>query len=174
MEDVDIPSIHELDRRDLVGVLREPPTRRPTIDSVAGSGVAIGALPDPKNLQGRIVIIEDLDRHTIETLGTHLDIDPVFFAAHIYQPWRSLHAQTPDQSILPSQMKRQCFTNIQFHRAVLFDERPPAKKILREMNIDRKVVVLPTTKDRHIGFVQSCTSVMFFQLHTHWLSNSAL
>jgi hypothetical protein len=136
----------------------------------AGYGIDERYIHQPGDLQGRILVVEDLDKRIVELFGHHLNIDPMFFAGHIHVPWAGLQAQSPDQCTLPSQSKRQNFTNIHYHRTISFDAvTPPAKKLLRRMNVDRKVVVSPISKNQYVGLAQHCTSVLLSQSKTHWL-----
>ena len=130
----------------------------------------VGDLPcESKKVQGRILIVEDLDKRTVELLGSTFDIDPMFFAGHIHALWNGQDTQLPDQCILPSQSKRQPFMNIHYHRILSFDKiMPPAKKLLRRMNVDRKVVILPVSKDRYIGLAQHCISVLLARGNAFW------
>lgn len=124
-------------------------------------------------LQGRLLLIEDLDKKTLEMLGSLLDIDPVFFAGHLHLPWTPVESQGPEQCILPSQARRQPFINICHHRTVLFDKiTPPARRLRRRVNIDRKAVISPLSEDQHVGIVQHCTSVLIATRKTHWIGNN--
>ena len=50
-------------------------------------------------LQGRLLIIEDLNPNVIEVLGNTLNVDPLFFASHIHAPGRGQTTfQTPESS----------------------------------------------------------------------------
>ncbi|KAF2691303.1 hypothetical protein K458DRAFT_455660 [Lentithecium fluviatile CBS 122367] len=139
------------------------------------SGIEAKAWIESRSLQecfqGRLLIVEDIDKRTMEYLGWRLDIDPLFFAGHLHIPWTGSEAQAPEQCILPSQTKRQSFTNIHHHRTVLFDDKapPPAKKLLRQANISRKVVISPLPQNQYVGIVQHCTSVLLSRQKTHWI-----
>src|ERR1035437_7283053 len=41
---------------------------------------------DVDTCQGRLIIVEDLNKPIIEAVGSSLDIDPFFFASHIHGP----------------------------------------------------------------------------------------
>jgi hypothetical protein len=122
-----------------------------------------------QKIEGRILLIEDIDKRTIEHLGSRLDIDPMFFAGHLHSPWKGHGSQVPEQSLLPSQSRGKQFVNIHHHRIILFDKVPPAKKLLRRASVDRKVVVTPLSNDQHIGIVQHCCSVWLAKNKTCWL-----
>jgi hypothetical protein len=128
-----------------------------------------------EHLQGRIIIIEDLNKEIIELLGTSLDIDPLFFAGHLHKPWNDREAQIPHRCTLPSQAQRRDFINVHHHRIVDFNEiMLPAKHFLRCMNIDRKVVICPIARGQRIGIVQQCTSVLFSKRVLPWIGQSTI
>lgn len=112
-------------------------------------------------LLGRVLIVEDLSGDVVEILGSCLDIDPLFFASHIHAAYVDITAQTPDQATLPSRMRPQKFTNIHYHRTITVQNPSDfAKRQLRNMNVGRKIKILPPTRDTHIGLVQHCCSVL--------------
>lgn len=123
-----------------------------------------------RNLCGMIVVVEDLSAEIIELLGTQLNIDPVFFAGHIHSSGETMHTQTPDQCMLPSQAKAHGFINIHYHRALVFDRVQPPKDIfLRKMNIRRKVVPVPLSPDENVGLSQHCISVLLSRKRSYWI-----
>lgn len=109
-------------------------------------------------LQGRILIIQDLTQAVVETLGSRLDIDPLFFALHLHTSGRSgMSRQTPEDATLPSRRLSQGYINMSYHRAITADPPKIARKLLRDTAIDRKLVFLPST---NIGLVQHYASVI--------------
>ena len=129
---------------------------------------------------GRILIVEDISREVIEILGSCLDIDPLFFASHMQKPWIELESQNPDLSTLPSRLKLNDRINIHYHRTVVFDQvPPPGKKLLRDSNGERKVIVLQQMGTTRVGLVQHCASILRVVRDGHWIgilcpSNSIL
>jgi hypothetical protein len=117
----------------------------------------------PKDLLGQIFIIEDLKKDIIETLGSILNIDPLFFASHLDTISMDINSQAPDKATLPSRMRPKKYVNIHYHRSIVFDgeEKPPesVSKLLRPTNIHRKVTVLPPIKNTRIGLSQHCVSI---------------
>ncbi|ORY02295.1 hypothetical protein BCR34DRAFT_605646 [Clohesyomyces aquaticus] len=143
-------------------------------DSSAGcerSNPFAGEITESQHVNGRIFIIEDLTKDIIELLGSALVIDPMFFAAHVHAAGDESQNQTPDRSMLPSQLKRRNFINILYHRTIQFDENVslPYNTLRRYTNVPRKVVVLPISEDRHVGLVQHCTSVLCVTHKRLWL-----
>lgn len=109
----------------------------------------------------RLLIVEDLSKEVVETLGSSLNIDPLFFALHIHSPKKTLDTQTPDLATLPSRTRPRKYINIQYHRTVVFENAvPPANMLFRDANLDRKVIVLPWAGTKRIGLAQHCVSVL--------------
>jgi hypothetical protein len=122
------------------------------------------------HLLGRILIVEDLTKEVVEVLGSCLDIDPLFFATHIHAPWKELESQTPDLATLPSRMRLTNYTNIHYHRTIVFEKvLPPGRKLLRDANVDRKIMVLPMTNSKRIGLAQHSVSILRITRDTHWI-----
>lgn len=109
---------------------------------------------------GQILVIENISRDTMAELGSSLSIDPMFFASHIHSAWRDLEALPPKFRELPSRTKAQHFATFTYHRSLVFPEIDPQDyKLLRLLNIQRKVIVLPAIQGRRIGLAQHCCSV---------------
>lgn len=115
----------------------------------------------PRTCQHHMIIIEDLTRQIIEDLGSTLNIDPFFFASHLYAVSGLTSARAPPNSLLPSRKKAQNFSNILYHR-ILQISTPSisARKLLRRMNIPRRAVFLPKIRDLQLAVVQHAFSVL--------------
>lgn len=113
------------------------------------------------DILGRVVIIEDLSPEIVKMLGSCLHIDPLFFASHLNTPDRDIARQTPDLATRPSRMRHERFIHIQYHRMVVLQNgaRLSAKK-LRDMNVGRKVVQLPSIRGTYVAVVQHGCSVL--------------
>ncbi|KAK8040708.1 hypothetical protein PG991_000496 [Apiospora marii] len=118
---------------------------------------------------GKVLIVEDISKELIEELGSKLDIDPMFFAAHVHSDWRGAEAPTPKYCELPSQTWQQQdnqrqqrqFATFHYHRSLVFPEIENQDfKLLRRANISRKVVVFPSNQDHRLGLSQHCCSTM--------------
>lgn len=136
--------------------------------------LAIASVNQPKNLKGRILIVEDISCELMEFLGSSLSIDPFFLASHVHTPYREISMQTPNLAALPSRNRHQRYFNTHYHRTVELPERCDYLRkihIVRAMNIGRKLAVLPPTHDTSIGLAQHTLSIhLFTQEHRgHWL-----
>jgi hypothetical protein len=138
----------------------------PELEAVLNADVSDG--------QGRLVIIEDLSKAIIETLGSLLDIDPLFFASHIHGPNVDIASSKPSIAVLPSKVMSQNFLSVQYQRAVDFGACSMApRKMLRDSNVPRKVVVLPPIKNTYIGLEQqSCSVLLSTTKSKSWLGNT--
>lgn len=109
---------------------------------------------------GRVLVVENPSANIIETLGSYLNIDPIFFASHLHAPSPNAASQTPQTALLPSQLKDQNFTAHHYHRVLSFDRQVSlTTKLFRKANCPRKVVILPQTRDVCIGIAQHCCSI---------------
>jgi hypothetical protein len=115
----------------------------------------------PKDLLGRIFLIEDLTSDVVKSLGLKLAIDPLFFASHLDTPSQDIGIQAPDKVTLPSRTKNKGYFNIHYHRTIEFTSRlhDDYQTLLRKMTIRRKVTILTSIKDKRIGLAQHCVSV---------------
>lgn len=150
---VHLPDTHDVRPDQLSSWLRVSHSLR--VDSVSNHEARAERV-----LLGRIFIIEDLTPMLIEELGSYLDIDPLFFASHLHAPSFDMGTQLPDSATLPSRYKPQKFTNIHYHRTIVFDsDSLPSGTLIRDTNVPRKVAVLPQIKSTRIGLAQQCVSI---------------
>ncbi|KAH6669879.1 hypothetical protein B0J14DRAFT_565652 [Halenospora varia] len=114
-----------------------------------------------KSNQGRrLLIVEDLTKDVVELLGSYLDINPLFFASHIDGPYVEMSLSRPSTATLPSKTKTQNFLSLHYQHAIEFESQPLApRKLFCDGNVARKVVILPPTKNMHIGLVQHGCSI---------------
>lgn len=128
-----------------------------------------GTKPNSEDLQGRILIMEDLTVHVIELLGAELNLDPTFLAMHLHTVQRKgMQHQIPDDATLPSRSRSTDYMNISYQHATKSDDQKVlGKQFLRDAAIDRKLVYL---RSGAFGFAQYCTSVVKVQRSANfWL-----
>ncbi|KAF4332990.1 magnesium transport [Fusarium beomiforme] len=83
----------------------------------------------------RLLIVEDLSRTTIETLGSKFDIDPTFFRSHIDDySWYNSRDRWMDPPSLRASMKHQNWTQVRFVRPRYFKTRESLQKGRDESN----------------------------------------
>ncbi|KAL5425035.1 hypothetical protein PMIN06_005666 [Paraphaeosphaeria minitans] len=110
---------------------------------------------------GRILLVEDASKYTIEILGSFFNIDPWFFASYVHQAWRKTSSQSPNNCSLPSRDKKQNSLSLQYHRIVTFEQKDTdVKSLTLNRNQPRKAVILPTMRGERIGLVQHGCSVL--------------
>ena len=78
-------------------------------------------------------------------------------------------ADPENRCTLPSRTKPKNFFNVHYHRALTFEVQPPGRKLLRQANIERKVIVLPGSIPKLIGLAQHCVSIYRIHLGSHWI-----
>ena len=139
----------------------DPPTRQ-SLDFVDLQSLLCSTKHENPRICGRILFVEDLSRDIIELLGLLLDIDPLFFASHIDVFKDEVGTTRPSTASLPSTMLSQNFLNLQYHRiiALEYDNFESERGIFRDMNIPRKVALLPKLKGRNIGLARHCCSIL--------------
>lgn len=110
---------------------------------------------------GILLIVEDLTPEIVELLGSSLKLDPLFFAIHVQAPQQGAEAQNPRRTSLPSRSKQQGFLNLEYYRTIILpDLQTDTKRFLRGCNVYRQMSILPTTKERCIGRVGHCCSIL--------------
>ena len=109
---------------------------------------------------GRLLIVEDLSNHVLETLGSLLEIDPLFFASHVDTFQIDMATTRPSTVTLPSTTQSQNFLNLHYHRVVEFENLESKQVLHRDMNVPRKVKMLPRPKGSNIGLVRHCCSIL--------------
>ena len=116
---------------------------------------------DDDHIQGQILIFEDLTCDLVELLGSSLDIDPLFFASHLHGPKADIATPNPSINVLPSKARAQNFLSQQYHKVLQFESRPlGTRKMSRDSNVPRKMVMLPSTKNVYLGLAQHVCSVL--------------
>lgn len=114
-----------------------------------------------KGIRGRLLIVEDLSIDVVETLGSALNLDPFFFASHIdVGRVDLLGPKRLCTATLPSKARTQNFLNIPYHRVLEFEHSPPQSTLFRDMNIVRKVKILPSNKGVSLGLARHCCSIL--------------
>lgn len=136
------------------------PPRRQNLDLKGLASVLSTGATGRDDLCGRLLIVEDLSKDTVEMLGCLLNIDPFFFASHLDTFQVDIARSRPSMATLPSKMRTQNFLNLHYHRVVELENPGDPHVILRDMNVPRKVPILPKFKRTNIGLVRHCCSIL--------------
>lgn len=155
-----------------------PPSRR----SLDLDGLALllrNTTRERDDICGRLLVIEDLSKDIVETLGSLLNIDPLFFASHIDTFQENIAITRPSTATLPSTTKSQNFLNLPYHRVIEFEDleskRVLLRDLIRDMNVPRKVAILPPLKGINVGLARHCCSILKTQGKDGlWLGNRGL
>ena len=124
----------------------------------------------PQSCYGRIILAEDIHGPMIESLGTELDIDPLFFACHISSCLEGQLDQlfaSPREHV-PSQSMRKGYLHLRYQRVVDLGpysdlENDESYQIYLETvtNIARKGRILPHPyAKRQLAIVRGCCSMI--------------
>lgn len=115
---------------------------------------------DHDHVYYRLLIIEDLCPDVVEILGASLDVDPHFFASHIDTSQIDIATTRPSTARLPSVVRSQNFANFHYQRVIEIETPGPKKALYRDMNLQRKVKLLPEIKKAHLGHIRHCCSIL--------------
>ena len=119
-----------------------------------------GTFKENTDICGRILIVDDISSHVLETLGSLLNIDPLFFASHIDTFRIDVSTTRPSTVTLPSTTRSQKFVNLHYHRVVEFENLESSQVMHRDMNVPRKVKILPRLGGINVGLVRHCCSIL--------------
>lgn len=112
-------------------------------------------------IQGRLLIVEDLHPDIVETLGSILNLDPFFFASHIDLYKFDISRKRPCMTVsLPSRLKSQDFLTLRYHRVFDFKHSLPRQSLRRDMNVSRKVMMIPSSKGSNLGLARHGCSIL--------------
>ena len=118
----------------------------------------------PPQKQGRVIMIENIDRHTVSYLGALYDISPLFFATHIDTVFHNIEDRPPPPvfATSPSRFCGQDWINLHYQRVLDMSEGPEfrADKLYFDSNIARSVSLLVSLSGRRIALARSCCSVI--------------
>lgn len=112
------------------------------------------------NLCGRLLIVENVSKDVVETLGSLLNIDPFFFASHMDTSEVDVTKTRLQTATLPSTKRSQNFLNLHYHRVIEFEHLHSEQKMLRDMNVPRKVKILAPLKGVYLGLARHCCSIL--------------
>ena len=146
-----------------------PPSRR-SIDLDDLALLLRTTTKEKDDLCGRLLIVEDVSSDVVETLGSLLEIDPLFFASHIDTFQIDIATTRPSTVTLPSTMRSQNFLNLHYHRVIEIENLESKKILHRDMNVPRKVKILPRLQGSIIGLVRHCCSTLNTEgKDGHWI-----
>ncbi|KAF2115679.1 hypothetical protein BDV96DRAFT_599254 [Lophiotrema nucula] len=115
----------------------------------------------PDDIQGRIILVEDIDRHSIAYLGTQYNIPLSFFATYLTTDLsQSEHEPQPPSIVLaPSQMIGDQFMHLHYQRVVELGTMKQRKNLYLRSNVRRLVKPTPLLNKRCPGLARSCCSL---------------
>lgn len=136
-----------------------PPSHR-SLDLDSFALLLCNKTKERDDLCGRFLIIEDLSSDIVETFGSLLNIDTLFFASHIDTFQIDIATTRPSTIILPSTTRSQNFLNLHYHRVIEFENLDSKQVLFRDMNVSRKVKILSQFKRINVGLARYCCSIL--------------
>jgi len=134
--------------------------RREDLDLREFTSLLDNEVQSGKEMQGRLLLIEDVSKDVIKVLGSRLDVDPFFFASHIDIPQPDIATTRPYTATLPSVTKSQNFLTLHYHRVLALEHTAIKDRLLRDNNAPRKLKILPSVKGLDIGLARHCCSIL--------------
>lgn len=118
----------------------------------------------PPGKQGRVILIENIDRHTVSYLGALYGISPLFFATHIDNIVHNFEDCPPPPvfATSPSRFCGQDWVNLHYQRVLDIGEGPESgvDTLFFDSNITQRVKILASLSGRRIALARSCCSVI--------------
>ena len=117
-------------------------------------------------LLGHILIVEDLDPAIVDILGRHLEIDPLFFARHLFYARGERTTEKGVPNGLPSAATNQYYSFRYYRPLVLGTDRdvPSTSRLLCRANVRRIVGVMQercvTTDNQYVAFLARMFSTL--------------
>lgn len=123
-----------------------------------------------------VLVVEDIHADDIESLGSCLDIDPLFFCGHIASSYGDIEKDTlpPLLSLPPSRLVSGAFINIHHQKVLDLGDEVTLGHVPYDLallaNVTRSVRRLPALSSRSIGILRACTSLIKIDLPGgHWI-----
>ena len=116
-----------------------------------------------QSVLGRILILEELTAQTIEMVGSALNVDPLFFAAHLHTSRTEQTVTSPPVKVLPSRAWKGDLFHIRYSRPLVFyadTTHATPRKLLCKANVRRKASVSNSPNGVSIGTVQREISIL--------------
>lgn len=129
------------------------------------------------SLWGRILLVEDLTRDSIEMLGFCFDIDPHFFAYNLGDTRWESDSRIGLAPMLPSVARSKSFLTVQYIKALVasdtskLPELKPGEALLCDSRVQRKVGLTGPGlgKGEDVLFVRRKVSVYVSEYDSSWL-----
>lgn len=123
----------------------------------------------------RVVLVEDIDAHTIQTLGSRLNIDPLFFAHYMLTELEDIECAPPPPAIgsLPSTFVGK--TSIHLHYQQILDQGqadPGSVKTYKfqsQGNVKRSARCTPSISGVQPAILRGCCSAILKHFDNGWI-----
>jgi len=124
----------------------------------------------PRGITQRIIIVEDIDQRTIETLGKTLNIDPIFFAHYLLTDLQNMEKTPapPSFAMPPSSFVSRDSIHLHYQQIVDLGKELPAKSKIYKYktagNVPRLARCPPALSNIQLGILRSCCSALLKDL----------
>ncbi|KAK4466235.1 hypothetical protein QBC42DRAFT_329323 [Cladorrhinum samala] len=123
-------------------------------------------LHDTSSVNGRILLVEDIQPRLVHLLGGALGLDPLFFAGHISTDAKDVEKgpASPSLALFPSQIAERGLLHLHYQQVVDLgsadDFKDCSYNLHTNSNIPRNVRRLPHLAGRQLGLARRCISAV--------------
>lgn len=127
----------------------------------------------PDNAQGRILLLENIDRHIVAYLAMKFDINPTFFATYIDTTFYDFETNPPPPSIvaMPSVSIAQEGVHIHYQTVLDLGEGlgPMKANVKTASNVPRSVKPTPCLSNHQLALARGCCSIIGKMVNRKWI-----
>lgn len=137
-------------------------------------GTTVQRLASASTLR-RMVLVEDIDVSTIQTLGSRLDIDPLFFAHYIFTELQDITSSPPPPALvsLPSTFMDKSSIHLHYQQILDLGQADPEAvgtyKFQTQGNVKRSVRCTPSISRMQPAILRGCCSAFLKHLDNGWI-----
>jgi len=116
----------------------------------------------PENIEGRIILVEDIDRHVVAHLGTQYNLPLSFLATYLTTELSNSPAHEPEPPLMtlaPSKSISDHCMHLHYQRVIDLGIGKQRKKLYSRSNVRRTLKPTPLLDERCPGLARSCCSL---------------
>ncbi|KAI0132049.1 hypothetical protein BJ170DRAFT_229075 [Xylariales sp. AK1849] len=123
----------------------------------------------------RVILVENIDKVTIQALGSFLDIDPVFFAHYLLTDLGAIEHQPtpPSLAMLPSAITEKTSVHLHYQQLLSLGNvdmgDPKTYKFEKLCNVKRQVRCPPALSGIQPAIMRGCCSAILKQFGHNWV-----
>jgi hypothetical protein len=149
-------------------------------DVDTSASAAVAQRQDCRPLFRRVVLVEDIDAPTMHTLGTHFDIDPLFFAHYMFTELKDIESSPPPPALgsLPSTFISKASIHLHYQQILNLrradSETDSTYKFQAQGNVKRSARCTPSISGTQPVILRGCCSAMLKHYDKGWICPSPL